>query len=541
MRAIGLAIGSVFVSLSIGAVIVTPRPEVAAAQAALFETADRCQACHNGLTTSSGADVSMGVNWRASMMAHSARDPYWHAGVRREMLDHPAAAREIEHECSRCHMPMAHLTQTASGATGQVFAHLPIGRTTSPLGTLAADGVSCTTCHQIRPDKLGTPDSFTGHFVIDTNRGTDRRLAFGPFQVDPGLQRVMMSATTFQPAEGAHVQSSELCATCHTLYTHTLDDTGRAIGRLPEQVPYLEWRHSSYRATMSCQACHMPVVQERVPISSTLGNPREGLSRHTFRGANFWMLKVLTRYRDDLGVPTLPQDLELAARDTVSHLQQEAAAIAIDRLVRRDDLVLLDVSVRNDAGHKLPTAYPSRRAWLHVRIEDPSGRIVFESGAPLATGAIAGNDNDADGAAFEPHHEEISRPDQVQIYEAVMLDAAGRVTTGLLSGLRYGKDNRLLPDGFDKSTADPDVAVLGSAAGDADFRGGGDRLRYRIAGAPAGTLTVVVELLYQSIGYRWAANLRGRGAIETDRFVGYYEAMSHVTTATLASATAALK
>jgi hypothetical protein len=47
---------------------------------------------------------------------------------------------------------------------------------------------------------------------------------------------------------------------------------------------------------------------------------------------------------------------------------------------------------------------------------------------------------------------------------------------------------------------------------------------------------VEVELLYQSIGYRWAQNLRQRPAPETDRFVRYYESMSHATVERLALA-----
>src|SRR5205814_142559 len=55
-----------------------------------FQTSDRCLACHNGVTTATGEDISIGVNWRTSIMANSARDPYWMAGVRRELIDHPA-------------------------------------------------------------------------------------------------------------------------------------------------------------------------------------------------------------------------------------------------------------------------------------------------------------------------------------------------------------------------------------------------------------------------------------------------------------------
>ena len=507
----------------------------------LFETGDRCQACHNGLITPSGRDVSIGVDWRASMMADSARDPYWHAAVRRETLDHPAAAAAIEHECSRCHMPMAHVTQVAAGGSGQVFAHLPIGGAATPQARLAADGVSCASCHQIQPEKLGTPESFTGHFVIDAATPADQRTVFGPFEIDKGLQRLMQSASSFTPAEGAHVTSSELCATCHTLFTHTLDASGQAVGTLPEQVPYLEWRHSAYRETKSCQSCHMPAVGEPVRITSTMGEPREGVSRHTFRGANFWMLRLLNRFRNELGVTALPQEIELAAADTLAHLERDSASLVIERAERDGGALVVNLLVTNHGGHKLPTAYPSRRAWLHLAVTDAAGRLLFESGAPNASGAITGNDNDERATAFEPHYAEITSAAQVQIYEAIMADTNGGITTGLLSGVRYVKDNRLLPDGFEKATAPADIAVHGDAGVDTDFAAGGDRVRYRVPVTAPGPLTVTAELLYQSTGYRWAQNLRARPSPETDRFVRYYEAMSHGTTATLARTTTRIR
>ena len=87
----------------------------------------KCIACHNGMITSVGEDVSIGFAWRASMMANSARDPYWHAGVRREVMDHPESQVAIEDECSKCHMPMARYLAHETGGTGQVFEHLPVG------------------------------------------------------------------------------------------------------------------------------------------------------------------------------------------------------------------------------------------------------------------------------------------------------------------------------------------------------------------------------------------------------------------------------
>ena len=71
-----------------------------------FQTSDRCVACHNSIATSTGEDISIGVNWRTSMMGNGARDPYWMAGVRRELTDHPSATKLINDECTICHMPM---------------------------------------------------------------------------------------------------------------------------------------------------------------------------------------------------------------------------------------------------------------------------------------------------------------------------------------------------------------------------------------------------------------------------------------------------
>ena len=96
-------------------------------------------------------------------------------------------------------------------------------------------------------------------------------------------------------------------------------------------------------------------------------------------------------------------------------------------------------------------------------------------------GRIVGNDNDDDRLAYEPHYREITQPGQVQIYESIMLDAYGAVTTGHRVGAwRYAKDSRILPRGFDKRTASRDIAVVGDAASDPAFVGGSHRTRYNL-------------------------------------------------------------
>lgn len=504
-----------------------------------FQTSDRCIACHNGLIRPSGEDISIGFDWRPSMMANSARDPYWQAGVRRETIDHPESRAAIEDECSICHMPMARYESKLSGREGEVFSHLrfePDDRG----DRLAADGVSCSLCHQIGKERLGTRESFVGGFVIDPLTPQGERLEYGPFQPEAGQVRIMRTSSGgFRPTQAQHIRQSEVCATCHTLYTKALGAQGQEIGELPEQVPYQEWLHSDYREKQSCQSCHMPVVQDEVPVSSVLGKPREGVSRHVFVGGNFFMLRILNRYRNERSVAALPQELAAAVERTIAHLQSQTARVAIGRVDLRAGRLEVEVSVQNLGGHKLPTAYPSRRAWLHVVVRDRNNRTVFESGALKAAGSIQGNDNDADPARFEPHYTEISRGDQVQIYEAIMADQAGAVTTGLLAAVRYVKDNRLLPRGFDKRTASQDVAVVGAASEDEDFTGAGDRIRYSVApGEAPGPFQIEAQLWFQPISYRWASNLRLYDADEPRRFTGYYDSMAPASAVVLARAAA---
>ena len=49
-----------------------------------------------------------------------------------------------------------------------------------------------------------------------------------------------------------------------------------------------------------------------------------------------------------------------------------------------------EVVVRNLTGDKMPTAFPSRRAWLHFVVRDRNGKIVFEGGALNPDGSIQG-------------------------------------------------------------------------------------------------------------------------------------------------------
>ena len=77
---------------------------------------------------------------------------------------------------------------------------------------------------------------------------------------------------------------------------------------------------------------------------------------------------------------------------------------------------------RGAPGAALPGMKDARDAPLRV------GRARRAWGASAATTTTTHHPR-----RYEPHWVEISRPDQVQIYEAILGDAKGGVTTGLLT------------------------------------------------------------------------------------------------------------
>ena len=448
-----------------------------------FTASGICVTCHTQMVDQVGADVSTDKLWRATMMANAARDPYWQAAVRAETTRHAKFSQVIEDKCATCHMPMARFTLLHS--QGSQAGYAPVldsgfASTEHLYHELAMDGVSCNLCHQIQPNNFGEPESFSGGYQIDLTLPKGEREAFGPYAVDGGWVAVMQGVSGFIPVEAAHIEQSELCGVCHTLYTPFIDSAGVIGGQFPEQMVYLEWKHSRYPAEKSCQGCHMPVAQGGVQLSVTGGPLRSPFYQHVFSGGNVYMAKMLRENAFELQLTASSSQLAGAATNAAEQLQRNTATLVLQNAKIEDDTLMLEISVQSRVGHKFPSGFPSRRAWLHVVAKDAVGKLVFESGGVADTGTIHGNDNDADPTRIEPHYNIITSSDQVQVYEAIMGDTEGKVTTSLLSGAGYLKDNRLLPIGFEKSSASSDIAVQGQAADDEDFQGGGDLISYTI-------------------------------------------------------------
>jgi hypothetical protein len=240
-----------------------------------FSGSQNCSTCHDGLRDASGDDVSIVVDWRATMMANSARDPLWRAKVASEIKRNPALQHEIEATCGRCHVPMANVEAEFAGVDAALFGDDGVLHPNHPLFDAANEGVSCTLCHQIEDSPtLGTDAGFSGNFSIGFNFGIERLLygQYGNPFVTP-----MRNTVGFTPVASAHISSSEKCATCHNLSTEVVDTQGNLTGQLfPEQMVYTEWENSQFEATDSCQDCHMLKATGDMAIST---RPMNGLAR----------------------------------------------------------------------------------------------------------------------------------------------------------------------------------------------------------------------------------------------------------------------
>jgi len=493
-----------------------------------FVASGVCATCHKDMIDGEGNDVSLDAYWRGTMMANASRDPYWQASVRAEVLSNPNYSDVIQDKCTTCHTPMARTTRFFAGYAG-VLLDDGFLNPENDLHILAIDGISCTLCHQIGPELLGEEESYDGGFVIESTLALGERVNYGPYDVSEENATLMKSVSGYLPKKGTHIQKSEICGSCHTLYTPTIDNNGEIAGLFPEQMPYIEWLASDYAGEQSCQYCHMPEVPGEVVLSVTGSPGRSNFSKHSFAGGNVYALNLLRAFGDELGVTASDDQFTAPMERAQQQLQSQTAQILIEEVESAGSTLSIDIVVESQVGHKFPSGFPSRRAWIHLMVADSDGKVIFESGKWGEDGMIMGNENDLSESAFEPHYQVIDNPDQVQIYEAIMGDVDDKVTTILLRGASYLKDNRLLPTGFNKDLASDDIAVNGAASSDSDFLGGRDGLRYLVdTGEASGPYTITAELLYQSIGYRWAKNLSRFDAPEPLRFTGYYERLPNL-------------
>jgi len=544
----------------------------------VFTDAETCSRCHRASSDldpaiaavmrfplqDDGNDISPSNQWRHSMMGQSFSDPYFRATVEDEVSAFPGLAGLIEDKCLTCHSPMAHTHahQTNSDLTQDATCSDPDGcyrLSTASIQDHAREGISCTLCHQVKSDNLGDEVSFSGNFSIAAAADLDAMTVYGPFQnPHPGGSNAMFTNSGYTPRFGSQVTDSGHCATCHTLFTPTIDvDTGVPTGsNFLEQGPFLEWKNSVYftgaNQEQQCQDCHMPdpmpgAYTTRIAVRpngtvNTQWPERMPFYTHSMVGGNTYILELLRDNRVALGIEnsTTVAGFDAKVAETLNLLQNAAADLAVIRFERSGNELFIDVLLTNKTGHKLPTAYPSRRMWLHLAVRDAGNQIVFESGAPAADGHISTDAGRlmADCLArtkppgftnvgcFEPHRDVIDAAAQVAIYETVLGDTNDHITHVLLHAASYLKDNRLPPEGFSNTQADliePQTKPSG-IGNDGDFNvannqegSGTDTVHYRVpVNDPNAAYSVDVRLLYQTIQPGFIDGLQSNGSLVND-------------------------
>ena len=445
--------------------------------------------------------------------------------MRAEVEALPDQRAAIEDSCATCHMPMADYTEAAAGGAGAILDDGFLDPD-HPLHELALDGVSCTLCHQIRSGNLGASAN-SGGYVIDTQAKPGEREIFGPFAVDEIQAQIMQGASGFIPVQSTHVAQSELCATCHTLYTPVFDAAGKVVGEFPEQVPYLEWFYSDYRQGPTCQGCHMPEAQGGVKVSVTSPNLRSPFAQHTFWGGNAYILGMLQAFGEELELTASAAQLEAARQGTLAQLQSATATIAIENLVSGGSTDQRRRAPREPGRAQAPDSLPlpagvaahhcrrrcrerglrvGRRGggWRHPGQRQrcrPNGlRAALPDDQPAGPGAdLRGDPRRRRGPG-----------DDARAARRSLSEGQPAAAVGLREGRPVRGHRR----------------VHGGAFEDEDFLGGGDVVTYIMpVGGGAGPYTVTAELLFQTVGYRWAENLREFSGAEIDRFLEYYGAV----------------
>lgn len=484
-----------------------------------FWTSGRCAGCHGrdllgeaSIDPATGHDVNVVDDWRSGIMANSARDPFFRAKLDHEVLVNPGHSDALSNKCLSCHAPLAMHEERMAGRPPFTLAMLDTS-------VLASDGVSCLACHMQSPGPAG--NYFSGDVHFDSAR------VYGPYaddQINPAIMEFFVGLT---PGFGEHIVNSEVCAGCHTLITQTVDLDGNYTGdRFVEQATYHEWKNSVYSTNgTQCNTCHMPRIAGPVILAAEYAflNGQTPFGLHHLVGGNKHMLEIMKANREALAIPATEAQFDSTIARTDRLLTQRTLDVDVTLEERTSDTAYFRVHLQNRAGHRFPSGYPSRRAFVRFVVRTAGGDTLFVSGAFDSTHEVIGHD-----ATHEPHYDVIRTSDEVQIYELVMGDVNGNETTVLERAKAPLKDNRLVPLGFLTSHPSYDTTRLaGGVLDDPDFNrnlqneegSGTDAVHYHVVlNGNTQALFATAEVFYQTMPPAWNAEMFAFQSARIDSF-----------------------
>jgi hypothetical protein len=456
---------------------------------------------------------------------------------------------------------------------------------------------------------LGSPETLNGPFADPLLKPMQNSLRVIPeHSVAITTSEVCGSCHSIHLPVLDRPQPPELC-----LPESNPPDPFRCFPKRYEQTTYPEWAFSAYRSGMlgkqplpagpgpsqlTCQQCHMPSVDSannplkskiaaieeysnypqtdyRLPASEIDLPVRSNYAQHQLVGLNVFLIEIAQQFPQILGIRS--QDpglggmnvapLQVTENAMVEQARQRTAQLSVTPVWdARSKTLSAKVSVNNLAGHKFPSGVSFRRAYISFEVLDARGAVLWASGRSNDQGVLVDDKGQplagefwwqADcsarlGNAWQPHFQSINAQNQAQIYQELITDAAGQLTTSFLSINAHPKDNRLQPHGFlpeperiaiaaalgDRTPVvhaegfplDENLGVAvgpeGEAANDPDYQNGSgmDQLSYVVRGLHGKPASVRVRLNYQSIPpfyqqdrYCTAVNAKGTPITDTER------------------------
>ncbi|MCB9186581.1 MAG: T9SS type A sorting domain-containing protein [Flavobacteriales bacterium] len=491
-----------------------------------FMTSGNCDGCHGYDPTGyasvdgEGNDISPVTTWRAGMMANSGRDPFFRAKMSHESAVNPQHQAELEDKCTSCHAPLGRYSY-------HLYGYGPYGLSDLEHDRMGQDGVSCMACHKQTDQFLGSNHSGELHFA-------EEMIEYGPFEKP--LQAPMQGFVGVSPEYSPHITDAGVCAGCHSLLTSSVDLQGNFTGTtFVEQATYHEWLNSDYSAEVggtTCQGCHIPRVTDQVVIAANYQvlQPRSPFGKHELVGGNSFMLKLMKENRVELDIRANEVHFDSTIARTLRNLQQLSLSAVLEFDGAGNDTAFFSLKLRNLTGHKFPSGYPSRRAFVEFVVTNQYSDTIFSSGLMDNDYNIVG-----ENATHEPHFNVISSSDQVQIYEMVMGDVNGNVTTVLERAYSPLKDNRLAPRGFTATHPVYDTtAIAGNALADTDFNfdgfegSGTDVIHFHVpVSGEHDTLSASAKVYYQSVPKKWLQEMFATNTPQITAFESMFNTADH--------------
>ncbi|MBM3990505.1 MAG: hypothetical protein FJ298_05780 [Planctomycetes bacterium] len=255
------------------------------------------------------------------------------------------------------------------------------------------EGISCLACHAIEQTDVAGNANYVIHqperYAWERKDGDVARFVRDfVLRAYPDQHVASLSKRMFK--------TSEFCAACHKQF---IDEQVNDVGWVQLQNQYDNWKNSRWNhpgeptETIECRECHMPLTASNDPARGDGADfnrdAADGQHRtHRFLGANQFIpvameleggaehAQLVERWlRGELEVP------EIA--DRWSKGPAVPIEIVAPQSVRAGERLALRVRVlSNKVGHDFPTGpLDIIQSWIELEVKDPSGNVVFHSGA----------------------------------------------------------------------------------------------------------------------------------------------------------------